>query len=94
VLEAVREVLRYSGHQAEIRFRPDMPTGPLNRIASNGLGKQLLDWEPETRFVDGLRRTIDWYFATKDRDQVRAYLSHVLTERGGRMRLQPVPGPA
>jgi len=33
------------------------------------------------KFMDGLRRTIDWYFATKDRQQVRQTLNARLTER-------------
>jgi len=33
------------------------------------------------KFMDGLRRTIDWYFATKDREAVRAELDRRLTER-------------
>jgi nucleoside-diphosphate-sugar epimerase len=86
VLDAVREVLRYTGHQPTIRFRPDMPTGPLNRIASNGLAKRLLGWEPTVRFVDGLHRTIEWYYATKDPTAVRSYLERMLTERGERGR--------
>lgn len=84
VLEAVQEVLRYTGHRAEIRLRPDMPTGPLNRIASNRLARELLGWEPRVRFIDGLHRTVDWYFASRDRDQVRGYLDRMLTDRGGR----------
>jgi hypothetical protein len=36
------------------------------------------------KFVDGLHRTIDWYFASKDREQVRGYLDRMLTERGER----------
>jgi hypothetical protein len=31
--------------------------------------------------VDGLHKTIDWYFSTKDRAQVRAILGRMLTER-------------
>jgi nucleoside-diphosphate-sugar epimerase len=81
VIEAVREVLRYTGHQAEIRFRPDMPTGPLNRVASNDLAARLLGWRPEVPFVDGLHRTIDWYFRERDPDQVRTYFARMLTER-------------
>jgi nucleoside-diphosphate-sugar epimerase len=84
VLEAVNEVLRYTGHHAEIKLRKDMPTGPLNRIASNELGKKLLGWEPRMSFMDGLHRTIDWYYSTKDRKQVRSYLDRMLTERGER----------
>jgi hypothetical protein len=32
-------------------------------------------------FIEGLHRTIDWYFSTKDREQVRAMLDRMLTER-------------
>ncbi len=82
VIDAVEEVLRYTGHKAEIRLLRNMPTGPLNRVASAELAKKTLNWEPQTKFVDGLHRTIDWYFSTKDREQVRAYLDRMLTERG------------
>ena len=81
VIDAVREVLRYTGHQAEIELHPEMPTGPLNRVADNSLAKALLGWEPQVRFIDGLHQTIDWYFSTKDRKEVQATLDHVLTER-------------
>ena len=81
VIDAVREVLRYTGHNARIELHPEMPTGPLNRVADNSLARRLLGWEPKVKFIDGLYRTIDWYFATKDRDQVRATLDRMLTER-------------
>ncbi|MGA9592258.1 MAG: NAD-dependent epimerase/dehydratase family protein, partial [Candidatus Acidiferrales bacterium] len=81
VLDAVAEVLRLSGHKARIELRPDMPTGPLNRVADNTLGRQLLGWEPEMRFLDGLRRTMDWYFRTKNRKEVAAVLERMLIER-------------
>lgn len=58
-----------------------MPTGPLNRVADNALARKLLGWEPQVKFVDGLHRTIDWYFSTKGREQVRAILHQRLTER-------------
>lgn len=81
VIDAVREVMRYTGHQAEIELHPEMPTGPMNRVADNSLAKRLLGWEPKVKFVDGLHRTIDWYFANKDRDEVAARLEVSLTER-------------
>ncbi len=81
VIDAVKMVLEYTGHKAEIVFRPDMPTGPLNRVADNALAKELLGWEPRVPFREGLKRTIDWYFATKDREQVRQILGRMLTER-------------
>jgi nucleoside-diphosphate-sugar epimerase len=81
VIDAVHEVLKYTGHRAEIKFLLDMPTGPLNRVADNALAKRLLGWEPKTKFVDGLHRTIDWYFGTKNRAQVRDSFERKLTER-------------
>jgi len=81
VIDAVKMVLEYTGHKAEIKLLPDMPTGPLNRVADNSLAKKLLGWEPQVKFADGLRRTIEWYFSTKNRDQVRCVLHQKLTER-------------
>jgi len=81
VIDAVRMVLEYTGHRAEIKLCPDMPTGPLNRVADNSLAKKLLGWEPRVPFREGVKRTIDWYFATKDREQVRKTLARMLTER-------------
>lgn len=81
VIDAVNMVLEYTGHKAEIIYRPDMPTGPLNRVADNSLAKRALGWEPQVTFQKGLKHTIDWYFATKDQEQVRATLNRMLTER-------------
>ncbi len=81
VIDAVRMVLEYTNQQAEIKFLHDMPTGPLNRVADNSLAKKLLDWEPQVLFRDGLQRTIEWYFSTKDKEQVKAILEGMLTER-------------
>lgn len=69
VIDAARLVLEYTGHKADIRLRRDMPTGPLNRVASNALARARLGWQPDIRFADGLRRTIDWYFATKEQQR-------------------------
>jgi nucleoside-diphosphate-sugar epimerase len=81
VIDAVKMVMEYSGHQAEIKLRPEMPTGPLNRVAHNSMAKKLLGWEPQVPFQEGLRRTMDWYFSTKDREQVRQILDRMLIER-------------
>ena len=82
VIDAVREVLRYTGKEyLRIELHREMPTGPLNRVADNSLGKKLLGWEPKVKFIDGLRETIDWYYSTKDRNRVISVLDHLLTER-------------
>ena len=81
VIDAAKMVCEFTGHKAEIKLRRDMPTGPLNRVADNALAKKLLHWEPKVLFRDGLKRTIDWYYATKDRAEVQRIFGRMLTER-------------
>jgi nucleoside-diphosphate-sugar epimerase len=81
VIDAAKMVCEFTGHKAEIKLRRDMPTGPLNRVADNALAKKLLHWEPRVPFRDGLKRTIDWYYATKDRAEVQRIFGRMLTER-------------
>jgi nucleoside-diphosphate-sugar epimerase len=87
VLDAVQMVVDYTksldpSYGPGVRTQPDMPTGPYNRVAENSLAKQLLGWEPRTNFADGLRKTMDWYFGSKDPEEVRAIFGHMLTGRG------------
>ena len=81
VIDAVQEILKYTGHSAEIKLLTHMPTGPLNRVASNELAKDLMGWEPQVKFVDGLHKSIDWYYATKDKDRLGASFERILIER-------------
>lgn len=81
VIDAVLEVLKYTNKHLEIKLRPDMPTGPFNRVADNSFAKKLLGWEPKVSFFEGLHRTIDWYFSSKNRAEVSKILNKQLTER-------------
>lgn len=80
VADAVNEILSYTKVAPKIELHPEMPTGPLNRVADNSLARRILGWEPQTPFLDGLHRTIDWYFQNKDRATVRRTLKGVLAE--------------
>jgi nucleoside-diphosphate-sugar epimerase len=81
VIDAVHEILRIFKHNPKIELQPNMPTGPLNRVAENSLAKKLMGWEPKVIFKDGLRKTIDWYVASKQQAEVAAKLEGMLTER-------------
>lgn len=81
VIDAASEILRYTGHKARIKLMRHMPTGPLNRVSDNSLAKKLLNWEPKVKFIDGLHKTIDWYFTSHSRDQVSKKLHKILIER-------------
>ncbi len=81
VIDAVKEIFAYTKFHPKIVFKMNMPTGPYNRVSDNHLAKKLLDWQPRVSFRDGLRRTIDWYFATKDPKLIKKNLNSWLTER-------------
>ncbi len=82
VIDVVKMVCELAGYEPKIELQPDMPTGPLNRVADNSLARNLLGWEPTVPFAEGLKRTLEWYFSTKNADEVRAIFDHMLTGRG------------
>ncbi|HKW88731.1 MAG TPA: NAD-dependent epimerase/dehydratase family protein [Candidatus Acidoferrales bacterium] len=81
VIDAAKLTLDFAGRKAGFKFLRDMPTGPANRVADNSLAKRLLAWEPRVMFREGLRRTMDWYFAARKPEQVKERLETMLTAR-------------
>jgi nucleoside-diphosphate-sugar epimerase len=81
VIDAVHEILRTMGRSPKIELHPEMPTGPLNRVADNSLARKLLGWEPEVKFVDGLHRTIEWYVSSRSEKEAASALERLLIER-------------
>ncbi|MEA2453249.1 MAG: UDP-glucose 4-epimerase [Actinomycetota bacterium] len=72
---------RFGNYDPELRFLPDMPTGPLNRVADNSLAEDLLGWRPKVMLVAGITKTAEWYFDTHKDSEVAATLTESLTER-------------
>ncbi len=81
VADAVRMILDRMRLDVPLKFLPDMPTGPYNRVASNRRAKELLNWEPRVPFREGIGRTIEWYVKNRDPEEARAKLQTMLTER-------------
>ena len=78
---ALIDVLVGRGAKVRIELHPEMPMGPMNRVSNNSLRCELLGWEPQMKFRDGLRRTADWHFRTKKPEEVAATVDQTLTER-------------
>ena len=81
VADAAAMILRQLEVDVPLKFLPDMPTGPYNRVASNRLAKELLNWEPRILFREGIQRTIDWYVKNRNPEKVRANLESMLIQR-------------
>ena len=81
VADAAAMILRRMGVEVPLKFLPDMPTVPYNRVAANRLAKELIGWEPRIPFREGIVKTIDWYVNNRNPDEVRSQLQSMLTER-------------
>jgi len=82
IREVASKIFEHTGFEPrKIIFDTTKPEGVFSRAADLARAKQLLDWEPRTSFDDGLRRTIKWYFSTKNREEVNQKLQMLLYER-------------
>ncbi len=61
MLQLAEEVLRRTGSQSKLVFRPLPTDDPKQRRPDITLAKQLLDWEPKVPLREGLARTIEYY---------------------------------
>lgn len=71
VMEAARHICKIMNHDPEMVLLRNMPTGPLNRVADNTLAAQLLNKGTFISFEEGIKKTIDWYKATKTVEEVK-----------------------
>ena len=78
-IELIFEITEFRPKQ--IHFDKTKPVGVFSRAADLTRVRHLLDWEPRIPFREGLQRTIEWYYATKDRREVAKQLNALLMER-------------
>jgi len=57
------------------------PVGVASRAADIAKVKKILGWTPKVSYREGFKRTVDWYFANKDREFVKANLNSLLMQR-------------
>jgi len=82
IKEAAEKIFEYTGFRPRnMLFDTSKPEGVFSRAADISKAKRILDWEPKVSFDDGLKRTVDWYYATKDKDTVAQKLQMLLHER-------------
>ncbi len=57
------------------------PQGVASRAADLTRARRILGWEPKVSYREGIKRTIEWYFANKNKEEVKANLYGLLMER-------------
>jgi GDP-L-fucose synthase len=65
IKEMAELIQKIVGYKGKLIFDTTKPDGALYKTVDGTLGKRLLGWQPETRFEDGIRNTVDWYQANR-----------------------------
>ncbi|MBL8188066.1 MAG: SDR family oxidoreductase [Acidobacteria bacterium] len=61
ILEFAQLILRLTGSQSEIVYKPLPQDDPKTRRPDITRAKEVLGWEPRVPVEEGLKKTIDWY---------------------------------
>ncbi len=61
ILEFARLILRLTGSQSRIEYRPLPQDDPKTRRPDIARAKEVLGWEPRVPVEEGLKKTIEWY---------------------------------
>jgi GDP-L-fucose synthase len=49
------------GFEGEIKLDPSKPDGAPYKTVDGSIGKKILGWVPEKKFIDGIKESVDWY---------------------------------
>jgi UDP-glucose 4-epimerase len=71
-----------------VKWRPqkivhdlEKPQGVASRATNLEKAEKLLGWRPKVDYREGFEKTIKWYSAHKNKDQIRSNLEKLLIER-------------
>jgi nucleoside-diphosphate-sugar epimerase len=65
----------------QIKYDLTKPTGVASRAADLTKTRKILEWAPKYSYKDGFRKTIDWYYGSKNPNKIKANLKKLLLER-------------
>jgi len=61
LMDAIRLAEELVGKKANIEYKPRHPADLLATWANIDKARKLLDWQPETKFEEGVRQLVDWH---------------------------------
>ena len=61
IMEIAEQIVKLTGSKSEFVFKTLPVDDPLRRKPSITKAKNLLNWEPQVTFEDGMKKTIDYF---------------------------------
>jgi GDP-L-fucose synthase len=81
IKDLVELIAELTGFDGEIRWDTTKPNGQPRRCLDVGRAKKEFWFDAKVDFREGLEKTIEWYFANKNVEEVKANLDKLLLER-------------
>jgi UDP-glucose 4-epimerase len=79
VIESIFSLCEWQPHDVYRDLKK--PVGVFNRVADSTRTQRILGWKPRVDLTEGLKRTIDWYFNTRDPNDVKRDYERLIWER-------------
>jgi dTDP-glucose 4,6-dehydratase/GDP-L-fucose synthase len=67
IRDLVELIADLTGFEGEVEWDTSKPDGQPRRRLDTSRAREYFDWEASTPFEEGLRETIDWYEANRER---------------------------
>jgi UDP-glucose 4-epimerase len=64
-----------------VQYDLSKPQGVASRAADLTRARRVLGWKPKVSYVEGFKKTIEWYFANNNEKKVKTNLDRLLMER-------------
>ena len=80
VTEEIFSVLNWRPDSG-VKHLTDKPVGVVHRALDQSFARRTMGWQPLVSFSEGTRRTVEWYLANNDPEDVAARIGHLLMER-------------
>jgi nucleoside-diphosphate-sugar epimerase len=71
IKELAEKIAELTGFAGEIRWDPPKPDGQPGRGLDVSRARDRFGFEAKTSFEDGLKKTIDWYRAQRQKENVQ-----------------------
>ena len=61
IIEIAELISKHMDWNGEFNLNTDMPDGVMRKTVNGDLGGKILNWNPEVKLNDGIKKTVEWY---------------------------------
>ena len=70
ILEIAENIAKEFFWDGNFKLDKSKPDGVMKKTVDGTYGKKLLNWEPEVKLDDGIKKTVQWYIENYDKKDI------------------------